>query len=53
MPTISRFYGIEIMMRYNEKHGPHFHAYYSEWEAQVSILDGRILAGNCPVTLFI
>ena len=48
MPTISRFYGIQIRMFFDDKHGPHFHANYAEFRAQVSIADGTILAGDLP-----
>ena len=46
MPTISQFYGIQIIMRYSERHGPHFHAEYADAEALVSILDGNVLGGK-------
>lgn len=46
MPTISEFYGINIIMRFNEKHGPHFHAQYAGDEAQISILNGQIMHGK-------
>lgn len=46
MPTISEFYGINIIMRFNEKHGPHFHAEYGGEKAQISILDGQIIHGK-------
>lgn len=46
MPTISEFYGIHIIMRYNEKHGPHFHAEYAGEEAQISIVTGQIMNGK-------
>ncbi len=48
MPTISAFYGILIRMYYEEKHGPHFHVEYGEHAAQVSILDGQVMAGRLP-----
>ncbi|MBI5030745.1 MAG: DUF4160 domain-containing protein [Chloroflexi bacterium] len=48
MPTISRFYGIQIRMFFDDKHGPHFHANYGEFRAQISIADGKILAGDLP-----
>ncbi len=48
MPTVSEFYGIKIRMRYNEKHGPHFHASYGEFVAQISIADGSIMHGYLP-----
>ena len=44
MPTISIFYGIQIMMYFydNGKHNlPHIHAEYQDDEAVFSILDGE------------
>jgi len=46
MPTISEFYGIRIVMRLNEKHGPHFHVEYAGQEAQISIRNGAVLRGK-------
>ena len=37
MPVISRFYGILIVMYFNDHNPPHFHAKYSGDEA-ISIL---------------
>jgi len=34
MPVISRFYGILVMMYYQDHHPPHFHAKY---EGQVGV----------------
>ena len=48
MPTISRFYGIEIRMYYHEHHAPHFHAIYGEHKALVGIRDNRVIAGRLP-----
>ena len=48
MPTISRFYGIEIQMYWNDKHGPHFHAIYGEHRALISLVDGEVLRGGLP-----
>jgi hypothetical protein len=48
MPCISRFFGIEIRMRFNEHPPPHFHARYAGWTAQVSIVTGEILNGDLP-----
>lgn len=45
MPTISVFYGIQIMMYFYDqgKHNmPHIHAEYQEDEAVFSILDGDV-----------
>jgi len=46
VPTISEFYGIHIIIRLNEKHGPHFHAEYAGEQAQISILNGQIMSGK-------
>jgi Domain of unknown function (DUF4160) len=51
MPTISRFYGIEIRMYFNEKHGPHFHAIYAEHKALIEVATGKVSAGYLPLHL--
>ncbi len=50
MPTISRFYGMLIVMYYREgfNEKPHFHVKYNEFEAKISINDFSILKGNLP-----
>jgi hypothetical protein len=51
MPTISIFYGIQIMMYFydNGKHNmPHIHAEYQDDEAVFSILDGEVISGSLP-----
>lgn len=51
MPELSRFYNIIIKMIYsdNTQHNkPHFHVYYAEHQAAVSI-DGEIIAGSLPL----
>lgn len=51
MPELCRFYNIIIKMIYddnNQHHKPHFHVYYTEYEASVGI-DGELLAGSLPV----
>ena len=51
MPTISIFYGIQILMYYydKEKHNiPHIHAEYQDFNASFSIQDGNVLAGKFP-----
>ncbi|MBI3914423.1 MAG: DUF4160 domain-containing protein [Chloroflexi bacterium] len=52
MPTISRFYGIEIIMRFNEKHSPHFHAHYGEYRALIGIASGQVISGRLPRRAF-
>lgn len=51
MPTISIFYGIQIMMYFydNVRHNmPHIHAEYQDDEAVFSILEGEVLSGSLP-----
>ena len=50
MPRISSFYGIAIYMYWQDHSPPHFHALYSDHEAQVRIADGVVLAGQLPTT---
>jgi hypothetical protein len=52
MPTISEFYGIKIVMRYREKHSPHFHAQYAEFSVSIDIADGSILSGRVPARAY-
>lgn len=48
MPRISSFYGIAIYMYYRDHSPPHFHAFYGDHEATVSIESGEILDGRLP-----
>ncbi len=48
MPTISEFYGIIILMYYNDHAPPHFHARYAEHEALIRINPLGILQGHLP-----
>ena len=50
MPTISIFYGIQIMMYLarKEHNPPHFHAVYQEDEAVFDIQTGEKIKGNLP-----
>lgn len=51
MPTISIFYGIQILMYFYDKgkhNTPHIHAEYQDDEAVFSILDGELLSGSLP-----
>jgi hypothetical protein len=49
MPRISFFYGIAILMHWNEgRHArPHFHARYGGAAASID-LDGNLIAGSLP-----
>ncbi len=48
MPEISRFYGIIIVMYYNEHEPPHFHAKYSGKTGVFSIKDLKLTNGELP-----
>lgn len=51
MPTISMFYGILVLMFFNDNrrhHLPHIHIRYQDNNASVSIEDGNILEGTLP-----
>ena len=48
MPTLSTFFGISIRMYYDDHAPSHFHAYYGEHEAKVSIETLEIIAGKLP-----
>ena len=45
MPIISRFYGIAIVMYFNDHNPPHFHAKYSGSEALFDF-SGKIMEGD-------
>lgn len=47
MPQISTFYGIIILMNFTDHAPAHFHAWYNEYKAIVSIKDG-IVKGEMP-----
>ena len=48
MPIVSQFYGIKITMFYDDHGEPHFHVYYAEYSAKISIKSGKIIAGSLP-----
>jgi hypothetical protein len=50
MPEISRFYGIRILIYFDDHPPRHFHAEYGEYEAVFSIESGEIINGNLPNT---
>ncbi len=47
MPEISRFYGLVILMNYNDHRPPHFHVWYGDYKATITINDG-IVKGEMP-----
>jgi len=48
MPTISRFFGIEIRMHFSDHNPPHFHALYGDEEALVEIASLAVCRGWLP-----
>lgn len=48
MPVISEFYGIKIMMFWNEHMPPHFHAEYAINKVLVDINTGTVIQGIFP-----
>lgn len=48
VPTLSRFYGIEIVMYPRDHNPPHFHAFYSGHEAVVGISPIQVTEGALP-----
>ncbi|MDO9153614.1 MAG: DUF4160 domain-containing protein [Paludibacter sp.] len=47
MPEISRFYGLIILMNFKDHNPPHFHVWYGDFKATVTIDDG-IVKGEMP-----
>ena len=47
MPEISRFYGIVIYMYIADHNPPHFHIWYDDYKATMTITDG-IVIGSLP-----
>ena len=48
VPTIALFYGIRILMHWNEHEPPHFHAEYAGRKAVVDIAEGVVMSGLLP-----
>lgn len=42
MPEISRFYGLVILMYYNDHEPPHFHVRYQDYEITINIDTGEV-----------
>ena len=47
MPEISRFYGIIIYMYMSEHNPSHFHVWYEDYKAIITITDG-VVTGSLP-----
>lgn len=48
MPEIDRISGLRICVFSRDHLPPHFHAFYGEYEALITILDGTLIAGGLP-----
>lgn len=46
MPEVSRFFGISIRMYFDDHNPPHFHAIYSDFEAELGIEPIALLRGR-------
>ena len=51
MPIISEFYGIKIIMFWNDHMPPHFHAEYGDSKVLVEIKTGTVIRGVFPFNL--
>ena len=47
MPEISKFYGIIIYMYIDDHNPPHFHVWYDDYQAEITIKDG-VVTGSLP-----
>jgi hypothetical protein len=48
MPEISRFFGIIVVMYFDEHNPPHFHVRYGEDRAVISINELKLMEGKIP-----
>ena len=48
MPTISTFYGLVILMFWDDHNPPHFHVRYASDQALIGIDELQIIAGSLP-----
>ncbi|MDK2799282.1 MAG: hypothetical protein PWR06_2618 [Thermoanaerobacteraceae bacterium] len=48
MPTICMFFGIKILMNWNDHMPPHFHVEYNENKAIVDIINTKVIKGFLP-----
>jgi hypothetical protein len=48
VPRISAFYGIVILMWFDDHPLPHFHAEYAEYQAKISIDNLDVVKGTLP-----
>lgn len=48
MPEISVFFGIRVMMFYDDHNPPHFHAEYNEYKAFIDIQEAKVIKGALP-----
>ena len=51
MPEISKFYGIVIYMYIDGHNPPHFHVWYDDYQAEITIKEG-IVRGEMPRRAF-
>lgn len=49
MPTISRFFGLSVVLYYNDHPPAHVHVFYQDMETKVAIDTGELIEGRLPV----
>lgn len=52
MPEVSRFFGIIILLNYNDHAPPHFHVRYGEQKALIAIDSLVLLQGHLSPRVF-
>lgn len=52
MPRVSEFFGIVIVLYYNDHAPPHFHAKYGGSEAEITIETLEMIKGSLPRRVF-
>ena len=48
MPVVALFHGIRILLYWDDRNPPHFHAEYAEHTAEVDIRRSVVIAGYLP-----
>jgi hypothetical protein len=52
MPTLSFFYGIQIVMYWSDHPPPHFHAKIAGQSVVINVLTLQVIKGDLPPNLF-
>lgn len=49
MPVVSKFFGITILMYWDDHFPEHFHAEYGKFKAIIGIKEAVVLKGSLPI----